>query len=195
MILSALVSGAVALLVFSPDQFEYENKQESGSARAVARARNVALGASRNPEQTLDAFGKGLGDAEAIRYLPAGTREPLPPLRGRGSGVPAWFVSNLTIPDLKSYPIKVGPAHAGDIAFILDREKAAKNLSLLRNFSNVLRFSLRRIKRQGGHDEKVVADFRRRCADFDRRDGAVHRRHHHGHRTHRCGADRARISH
>ncbi len=28
MILSALVSGAMALLVFSPDQFEYENEQE-----------------------------------------------------------------------------------------------------------------------------------------------------------------------
>jgi two-component system sensor histidine kinase UhpB len=98
MILSALASGAVALLVFSPDQFEYENEQESGSARAVARALNGALEASRNPEQTLEAaFGKGLGDAEAIRYLPAGTREPVPPLRGKGSSVPAWFVSNLTM--------------------------------------------------------------------------------------------------
>lgn len=121
MILSALVSGAVALLVFSPDQFEYENEQESGSARAVARALNGALEASRNPEQTLAAFGKGLGNAEAIRYLPAGTREPVPPLRGKASNVPAWFVSNLTIPDLaKSYPVNVGPARAGDIAFVPD---------------------------------------------------------------------------
>jgi hypothetical protein len=75
----------------------YENEQESGSARAVARALNGVLEASRNPEQTLDAFGKGLGDAEAIRYLPAGTREPVLPLRGKGSSVPAWFVSNLTM--------------------------------------------------------------------------------------------------
>jgi len=97
MILSALASDAVALLVFSPDQFEYENEQESGSARAVARALNGALEVSRNPEQTLAAFGKGLGNAEAIRYLPAGTREPVPPLRGKGSSVPAWFVSNLTM--------------------------------------------------------------------------------------------------
>ena len=67
MILSALVSGAVALLVFSPDQFEYENEQESGSARAVARALNGALEASLNPEQTLVAFGMGLGNAESIR--------------------------------------------------------------------------------------------------------------------------------
>ncbi len=35
--------------------------QESGHARAVARALNGALEASRNPEQTLDAFGNGLG--------------------------------------------------------------------------------------------------------------------------------------
>jgi len=121
MILSALVSGAVALLVFSPDQFEYENEQESGSARAVAKALNGALQASRNPEQTLVAFGNGLGNTEAIRFVPAGTREQVPPLRGKGSNVPAWFVSNLTIPDLtKSYPVNVGAAHAGDIAFVPD---------------------------------------------------------------------------
>ncbi|MET4149046.1 MULTISPECIES: histidine kinase [unclassified Bradyrhizobium] len=121
MILSALVSGSVALLVFSPDQFEYENEQESGAARAVARALNLALEASRNPEQTLDAFSNGLGNVEAIRFVPVGISEPMPPLRGKGSGVPAWFVSNLTIPDLaKSYPVNVGPAHAGDIAFVPD---------------------------------------------------------------------------
>ncbi|WLB54730.1 hypothetical protein [Bradyrhizobium japonicum] len=35
--------------------------------------------------------------------------------------MPAWFVSNLSIPDLtKSYPINLGPAHAGDIAFVPD---------------------------------------------------------------------------
>ena len=75
MILSALGSGAMALLVFSPNQFEYENEQESGSARAVAGTLNGALTASLNPEQTLVAFGKGLGNSEAIRYVPAGTYE------------------------------------------------------------------------------------------------------------------------
>ena len=121
MILSALVSGAVALLVFSPDQLEYQNEQESGAARAVARALNGALEASRNPEQTLAAFSNGLGNAEAIRFVPAGTREPVPPLRGKESNVPAWFVSNLTISDLtKSYPVNVGAAHAGDVAFVPD---------------------------------------------------------------------------
>ncbi|WP_246207570.1 hypothetical protein [Bradyrhizobium rifense] len=109
------------LLVFSPDQFEYENEQESRAALAVARALNGALEASRNPEQTLAAFVNGLGNVEAIRYLPAGTCEPMPPLRGKGSSVSAWFVSNLTIPDLtKSYPVNVGPTHAGDIAIVPD---------------------------------------------------------------------------
>ena len=92
MILSALASGVIALFVFSPDQFEYENEQEAGSVRAVARALNGALEASHNPEQMLDAFEKGLGHAEAIRYLPAGIREPLPPVHVRSSSVPTWFV-------------------------------------------------------------------------------------------------------
>jgi two-component system, NarL family, sensor histidine kinase UhpB len=121
MILSALASGVIALFVFSPDQFEYENEQEAGSVRAVARALNGALEASHNPEQMLDAFEKGLGHAEAIRYLPAGIREPLPPVHVRSSSVPAWFVSNLAIPDLeKSYAINIGSRHAGDIAFVPD---------------------------------------------------------------------------
>ena len=72
MIVSALMSGGVALLVFSPDQFEYENEQEAGSARAVANALNAALKASRNPQETLDAFGTNLGNVEAIGYLPSG---------------------------------------------------------------------------------------------------------------------------
>ena len=121
MILSALTSGVIALTVFSPDQFKYENEQEAGSARAVARALNGALAASNNPEQTLDAFGGGLGMAQAIKYLPAGIRERVAPLHVQGSGVPAWFVSNLTIPELeKSYPINIRSRHAGDIAFVPD---------------------------------------------------------------------------
>lgn len=76
MILSALVSRAVALLVFSPDQFEYENEQESGAARAVARALNVAMEASYNPEQTLDAFGKGSGMPRRSDTFPPGHVRP-----------------------------------------------------------------------------------------------------------------------
>lgn len=81
------------------------------SARAVARALNGALEASSNPEQTLDAFGNGLGNSEAIRYLPAGTNEPVPPLRGKESSVPAWFTSNLTIPDLEKITPSTSALH------------------------------------------------------------------------------------
>jgi hypothetical protein len=61
MILGALVSGALALQIFSPDQFEYESEQEAGSAQVVATALNAALATARNPEQALDAFVRGLG--------------------------------------------------------------------------------------------------------------------------------------
>ncbi|WP_249804301.1 MULTISPECIES: histidine kinase [unclassified Bradyrhizobium] len=121
MILSALMSGAVALLVFSPDQFEYENEQEAGSARAVANALNAALKASRNPEETLDAFGTNLGNVEAVGYLSGGTAAPKRTARFNGSKVPAWFVSNLAIPDLtKSYPIDIGTARVGAIVYSPD---------------------------------------------------------------------------
>jgi two-component system sensor histidine kinase UhpB len=121
MIVSALISGGVALIVFSPDQFEYENEQEAGSARVVANALNAALKASRNPEETLDAFGTNLGNVEAIRYLPSGMVGPTPTVRSKGGSVPAWFVSNLAIPDLaKSYPIDIGSARVGAIVFSPD---------------------------------------------------------------------------
>ncbi|WP_369539506.1 histidine kinase [Bradyrhizobium japonicum] len=121
MIVSALMSGGVALLVFSPDQFEYENEQEAGSARAVANALNAALKASCNPKETLDAFGTNLGNAEAVGYLPAGAAAPARTALSQGGRVPAWFVSNLAIPDLaKSYPIDIGTAAVGAIVFTPD---------------------------------------------------------------------------
>jgi two-component system sensor histidine kinase UhpB len=120
MIVSALMSGGVALLVFSPDQFEYENEQEAGSARAVSNALNAALKASRNPEETLDAFGTNLGQVEASGYLPAGTAAPMRTARFSGGRV-GLAVSNLAIPDLaKSYPVDIGTARVGTIVFSPD---------------------------------------------------------------------------
>lgn len=121
MIVSALMSGAVALLVFSPDQFEYESEQEAGSAQAVAKALNAALKTSSNPVETLEAFGTNLGNVEAVGYLPAGSAAPTRTARSKGGSVPAWFVSNLAIPDLaKSYPIDIGTARVGAIVFSPD---------------------------------------------------------------------------
>lgn len=121
MIVSALMSGGGALLVFSPDQFEYENEQEAGSARALADALNAALKASRNPEETLDAFATHLGNVEAVGYFPAGKAVPARAARSQGGRVPAWFVSNLAIPDLaKSYPVEIGAVPVGAIVFSPD---------------------------------------------------------------------------
>jgi two-component system, NarL family, sensor histidine kinase UhpB len=119
MIIGALVSGALALWIFSPNQFEYESEQEAGSARVAAAALNAALATARNPEQTLDAFAGGLGTSEVITYLPLGA--PVDPPRISGNGVPAWFASHLSIPDLsRSYPIRIGTAEVGNIVFSPD---------------------------------------------------------------------------
>jgi signal transduction histidine kinase len=121
MIVGALVSGALALQIFSPDQFEYESEQESRSMRVVAAALNAALAAARNPEQTLAAFAGGLGSSETIRFLPAGAQAAAPAARERGNGVPAWFTSHLAIPEVsKTYPVRIGAAQAGNIVFSPD---------------------------------------------------------------------------
>jgi two-component system, NarL family, sensor histidine kinase UhpB len=119
MVLGALVSGVLALQIFSPDQFEYESELEAGSARSVATALNAALAAAHNPEQTLNAFAGGLGTSEAIKFIPPSATADPP--RISGSSVPAWFVSHLTIPELsKAYPVTIGPAHVGNVVFSPD---------------------------------------------------------------------------
>ncbi|WP_407158399.1 ATP-binding protein [Bradyrhizobium sp. STM 3557] len=119
MVLGALVSGVLALQIFSPDQFEHESELEAGSARVVAAALNAALAVASNPEQTLDAFAASLGTSESIKFVSPGAAAD-PPRIG-GSGVPAWFVSHLTIPELsKTYPIMIGPAHVGNLVLSPD---------------------------------------------------------------------------
>jgi two-component system sensor histidine kinase UhpB len=120
MIVGALLSGLLALQIFSPDQFEYENEQEAGSAQAVAAALTASLAIAGNPQESLNAFAGKLGTSEAIKYLPSNAGA-LPLARVQSKGVPAWFSSHLTIPELsKIYPITVGTAHLGNIAFVPD---------------------------------------------------------------------------
>lgn len=120
MIVGALLSGLLALQIFSPDQFEYESEQETGSARAVAVALNASLAAAANPRESLDAFVAKLGTSEAIKYLPSNA-PALPLTRLQSKGVPAWFSSHLAIPELsKIYPITIGTAQVGNIAFVPD---------------------------------------------------------------------------
>jgi signal transduction histidine kinase len=120
-IFGALLLGVLALQIFSPNQFAYENAHEASSARAVAGALNAALAAAHNPEQTLAAFAAGLGSSQAIRYLPQGSAADQPSAVMVGSRVPAWFTSRLTIPDLSAaYPIRIGNAQVGSIVFTPD---------------------------------------------------------------------------
>jgi two-component system, NarL family, sensor histidine kinase UhpB len=117
MILGALLLGGIALLIFAPNQFEYENEQEASSTRAVANALNAALVAAGNPEQTLKAFVGGLGTSESIKYF-SGSIASERPIRALTSKVPEWFTSLLPIPELNAaYPIRIGTAHVGDIVF------------------------------------------------------------------------------
>ncbi len=118
MIAGVLLSGILALEIFSPDQFEYENEQGTGSAQFVAEALNASLASVGNPQQSLDAFASRLGTSQAIKYFPLGAGV-LPP--AQSSAVPAWFSSHLTIPELsKIYPVKIGETHVGNIAFVPD---------------------------------------------------------------------------
>jgi signal transduction histidine kinase len=118
MVVGALLLGALALQIVSPDQFEYENAQGARSAQRVADALNAALAAAANPQQALDAFAEGLGTSEAIEFLRAGPKPDRAPVRVHDGNVPAWFTALLTIPQLgAAYPIKMGAAHVGDIVF------------------------------------------------------------------------------
>jgi signal transduction histidine kinase len=118
MTLLALGLGGVALQIVSPDQFEYENEQQSHSTRAVADALNAALAAANNPRQTLDAVAHSLGASDSLAFQPAGSTASPPPLHKTAKTVPYWFVALLTIPRLDAaYPIMIGTEHVGDIVF------------------------------------------------------------------------------
>ncbi len=121
MILVALGLGGVALQIVSPDQFEYENAQQSQSTRAVAEALNAALTASNNPQQTLDAFVRSLGASGAVAFRAVGSSASPPRLRNATHSVPDWFVRLLPIPELDAaYPVTIGTEHVGDIVFTPD---------------------------------------------------------------------------
>lgn len=118
MIVAALLLGGLALQSVSPDQFEYENAQGARSAQRVAEALNAALAAAGNPQQALDAFGRGLGTSEAIEFARAGNTPQRATVPAHDGNVPAWFTALLKIPQLRAaYPITIGTTHVGDIIF------------------------------------------------------------------------------
>jgi two-component system sensor histidine kinase UhpB len=118
MIVGALLLGALALQIVSPEQFQYENAQAAHSAQRVAEALNTALAAALNPQQALDAFARGLGTSEAIEFMPPGPKPALITPRSYAGNVPAWFTALLSIPELgAAYPVRIGTGHVGDIVF------------------------------------------------------------------------------
>jgi two-component system, NarL family, sensor histidine kinase UhpB len=119
LVLAALVLGGLALQIVSPGQFEYENEQASRSTKAVATALNEALAASSNPQVTLEAFARGLGQSESIEFRQPGPDKPS--VRVTADLVPRWFIALLNIPEIgAAYPITIETSHVGDVIFSPD---------------------------------------------------------------------------
>src|SRR4051812_30301567 len=68
MFTAVVLVGGIALQLFASEQLVEENEPSQRSALGVSRALNLALAASTNPEQTLEAFVRGLGPSDAIRF-------------------------------------------------------------------------------------------------------------------------------
>jgi two-component system sensor histidine kinase UhpB len=118
MIVGALLLGGLALQTVSPEQFEYENAQGARSAQRVADALNAALTTVGNPQQTLDAFGRGLGTSETIEFVGPGPMTDRSTVRVHDGYAPAWFIALLKIPELgAAYPVRIGTTHVGDVVF------------------------------------------------------------------------------
>jgi two-component system, NarL family, sensor histidine kinase UhpB len=121
MVMAALVLGGLALRTVSPDQFEFENAEQSRSAKAVADALNAALAVSTNPQQTLDSFVGGLGTSGTMVFRRNEVAASRPYVRITPGSVPDWFIRLLDIPELgTAYPIKIANDHVGDIIFTPD---------------------------------------------------------------------------
>jgi two-component system, NarL family, sensor histidine kinase UhpB len=121
LIVASLLFGIFSLQLFSPDQFENESADAAALVSTVTNGLNAALAVTANPEQTLDAFAEGIGTGDAIRYRKAEVSANPPRIRLTTSGVPAWFVRLLRIPNIATaHPISIGKTHVGDILFVPD---------------------------------------------------------------------------
>lgn len=121
MILVALVLGGVAVKILSPDQFDYETGQQTGTARAVADALNAALATADRPEQMLAAVSAALGPDRTLAYRAAGAASKPVAIIESAAHVPHWFVTLLDVPDLgAAFPLFIGPGHVGDLVFTPD---------------------------------------------------------------------------
>lgn len=130
MFVAVVLVGGIALQLFAPEQLVEESEPLQRSAMSVSRALNEALAASANPEQTLDAFVRGLGTSDAIRFE---RKEGLSkPAADADTGsltrrVPHWFVALLGMPDVSaSFPIQLNGEPVGAVIFSPDISAAVR---------------------------------------------------------------------
>lgn len=121
MFVMALILGAVLLRNFGSEHLIEENKPSARSAEQIAGALNIALRASANPEQTLDAFGQALGTTGVLQFRPVGAAPPAPsavqPSTSFGRA-PGWFVDVLAVPEMGAvFPVIISGKRVGDIVF------------------------------------------------------------------------------
>lgn len=130
MFVAVVLVGGIALQLFAPEQLLEESEPSQRSAMSVSRALNEALAASLNPEQTLDAFVRGLGTSDAIRFeRKEGLSKPAADADTGNltSRVPHWFVALLGMPDVSAaFPIQLNGEPVGAIIFLPDISAAVR---------------------------------------------------------------------
>jgi two-component system sensor histidine kinase UhpB len=123
MFVTALIAGLVLLRVFAADQLADEKEPAGRSSVSIAGALNRALGASSNPQATLDAFVAELNTTGAdIKFRKVGASprpDPEKPAAGSASGrIPGWFVRLLALPELARHtPILIRGERVGELVF------------------------------------------------------------------------------
>lgn len=130
MFAAVVLVGGIALQFFSSEQLVEENEPSQRSALGVSRALNLALAASMNPEQTIEAFVRGLGTSDAIRFQRLASSDKLTPgsdTRIISTGAPHWFVTLMGMPDVSAtFPILLKGEPVGEIVFSPDISAAIR---------------------------------------------------------------------
>jgi two-component system, NarL family, sensor histidine kinase UhpB len=130
MFAAVVLVGGIALQLFASEQLLEENEPSQRSALGISRALNLALATSMNPEETLEAFVRGLGTSDAIRFKKtASTEKPTPhsDTRTPSAGAPDWFVTLIGMPDVSAaFPILLNGETIGEIVFSPDISAAIR---------------------------------------------------------------------
>lgn len=130
MFTAVVLVGGIALQLFASEQLVEENEPSQRSALGVSRALNLALAASTNPEQTLEAFVRGLGPSDAIRFKRTASSNNATSGSDTeilSTGAPDWFVTLMGVPDVSAaFPILLKGELVGEIVFSPDISAAIR---------------------------------------------------------------------